>query len=463
MYSAFYSLRLRLILLMVLMLLVTGGLAALFAYLVVDAQMTQFVVNQEQLEQQRRQRLEAILPPVLAAYYDGKLSWDDINLVFGSIGDLSEQRLILADKEGSIILDSAYLAAGRQLDIPSGYSIPIRNSNQTVGEIRVVRAQESRQIVELQQLTRSMRRSLIWALVVAIPSAVVLTALVTRRLLNPVKALTVAAKRMEQGDLNQRVEPQNSDEIGELAHAFNAMADSRVRNEQLRRQLVTDVAHELRTPLSNIRGYLEAVQDQVVEPSEQLINSLYEEVMLLNHLVDDLQELALAEGGQLKMARQPVALNQLVKQAYQMIQPRVQAQQIQFTLKLPSRSPVVGVDAERIGQVLRNLLGNALTHTPREGQIAVEVLPAGAEAKVCITNSGPGIPPEHLPYLFERFYRVDSSRTRSTGGSGLGLAIAKQLVEAHGGAIRVESEVERETHFVFTLPVVDAPALIAQE
>ncbi|MEZ4706156.1 MAG: ATP-binding protein [Caldilineaceae bacterium] len=454
MHNAFNSLRLRLILLMVLMLLVTSGLAALFAYLVVNAQMDQFIAAQAQIEQHRQERLEAMLPPVLAAYYDRKLSWDDINSVFGSIGELTEQRLILADQSGSIVLDSAYLSAGRQVaDSSIGYIIPIRNSNRTVGEVRVVPASESRQLAELQQLITSIRRSLLWALTIAIPSAIVLTAVFTRRLLNPVKALTDAAKRIEQGDLNQRVEPQTSDEIGELASAFNAMADSRLRNDQLRRQLVTDVAHELRTPLSNIRGYLEAVQDNVIEPSETLIDSLYEEVMLLNHLVDDLQELALAEGGQLKMARQPAPLNHLVKQAHQMIQPRVQAQQIEFALKLPHKSPVVDVDAERIGQVLRNLLGNALTHTPRQGQITVEVLPAGDEAKVCITNSGPGIPPEHLPYIFERFYRVDSSRTRSTGGSGLGLAIVKQLVEAHGGTIRVESEVERETLFLFTLPV----------
>ena len=456
MYSAFSSLRLRLILLMVLMLLVTSGLAALFAYLVVNAQMEQFMADQAQFEQHRQERLEAMLPPVLAAYYDRKLSWDDINSVFDSIGELTEQRLILADQSGSIVLDSAYLAAGRQTsDPPIGYIIPIRNSNRTVGEVRVVPASESRQLAELQQLIASIQRSLLWALAIAIPTAIVLTAIFTRRLLTPVKALTDAAKRMAQGDLNQRVEPQTSDEIGKLASAFNAMADSRLRNDQLRRQLVTDVAHELRTPLSNIRGYLEAVQDNVIEPNTQLIDSLYEEVMLLNHLVDDLQELALAEGGQLKMARQPVALNQLVKQAYQMILPRMQGQEIQFTLKLPNRSPIVQVDAERIGQVLRNLLSNALTHTPRQGWITVEVLPSSTEAKVCISNSGPGIPPAHLPYIFERFYRVDSSRTRSTGGSGLGLAIVKQLVEAHGGAICVESEEERETLFLFTLPVAD--------
>jgi signal transduction histidine kinase len=296
-------------------------------------------------------------------------------------------------------------------------------------------------------------RALLLAAVVAGLAAVLLTVGLSRRILGPVSTLTAAARRMERGDLSQRVEVQSNDEIGELARAFNAMADGLTRLEDLRRSMVSDVAHELRTPLSNIRGYLEALQDGVVEPKREIIDSLHEEAMLLNRLVDDLQELALAEAGQLRLERQSVAPADLVNRAMEAARAQAAAGGITLQVDLPADLSLVDVDPQRIGQVLGNLLSNALTHTPPGGEVVVAAQARESEVELSVSDTGEGILPEHLPYIFERFYRADKSRSRATGGTGLGLAIARQLVEAHGGRIEVESEVGRGTQFTFTLPV----------
>jgi len=252
------------------------------------------------------------------------------------------------------------------------------------------------------------------------------------------------------------VEVQSEDEIGELAQAFNAMADGLARLEELRRNMVSDVAHELRTPLSNIRGYLEAVRDGVVEPRPEVIASLYEEAMLLNRLVDDLQELSLAEAGQLRLERRPVAPADVVNKATEAARAQAAAKGIALQVDLPEGLPLVDVDSQRIGQVLGNLLSNALTHTPSGGKVVITAQARQSDVELRVGDTGEGISPEHLPYIFERFYRADKSRSRATGGTGLGLSIARQLVEAHGGRISVASQAGRGTTFTFTLPVAEA-------
>jgi len=283
--------------------------------------------------------------------------------------------------------------------------------------------------------------------------AILLTLALSRGILRRVAALTTAVQKMEHGDLKQRVDNGAQDEIGKLAHAFNAMADSLARIEQLRRNMVSDVAHELRTPLSNIRGYLEALQDGVVQPTRATIDSLFEEAMLLNRLVDDLQELAIADAGQLRLARQAVSVGEIVDKAMQALQVRAHDHSVRLQTQIAPHLPCVHVDAERIGQVLRNLVGNAVEYTPPGGDVTVQAKQTDDHVQISVYNNGAGIAPEHLPYLFERFYRVDSSRTRATGGSGLGLAIVKQLVEAHGGRVWAESTAGRDATFSFTLPV----------
>jgi signal transduction histidine kinase len=289
--------------------------------------------------------------------------------------------------------------------------------------------------------------------------AIILTTALSRRILRPVEALTEAARRMERGDLSQRVAVQTNDEIGELAHAFNSMADGLARLEQLRRNMVTDVAHELRTPLSNIRGYLEALQDGVTQPSPEVIGSLHDEAMLLTRLVNDLQELALAEAGQLKLVLQPTAVEQIISQVVSVMQPTAASKGLGLQADVQQNLPPVMADPGRVAQVLQNLINNAMTYTQAGGTITVTASPgaSAAEVQLSVRDTGIGIAPEHLPFVFDRFYRVDQSRTRATGGSGLGLTIVKQLVEAHGGHVWAKSTLGQGSTFLFTLPV--APSL----
>jgi signal transduction histidine kinase len=298
------------------------------------------------------------------------------------------------------------------------------------------------------------RRALLLAALAAGSAGLLLSFALARRILRPVEALTAAARRMEAGDLSQRVAVRGRDEIAGLARAFNAMADRRAAAERLRRDLVSDVAHELRSPLTNLRGQLEALQDGLLEPSPEVLASLDEEARFLERLVDDLQDLALAEAGQLELERGPVDLAAEADRAVKALRPRLEEKDLRVEVDVPAGLPAADADARRVAQILRNLLGNAVTHTPPGGRIRLSAAAAAGEVRVTVDDTGPGIPAEHLPYLFERFYRTDASRTRATGGAGLGLAIVKQLAAAHGGRVWVESEAGRGAAFGFSLPAV---------
>lgn len=300
----------------------------------------------------------------------------------------------------------------------------------------------------------SVSHSLLTGVFLAGLIALILALTFSYTLIKPIKRMTAVARRMEGGDLSQRLTVKKRDELGELAHALNTMATGLQRSEHLRRNMIHDIAHELRTPLTNIRGYLEALEDQVVEPTPAIISSLYEESSLLTRLVADLQELSLAEAGQLCLARRPLFLRESILKAVQMVRLQAEQKQIELQVELPAALPQVEADPERVAQVLRNLLANALTHTPAGGIITVNAVNDEDAITISVRDSGCGIEAQHLPYIFERFYRADPSRTRTTGGSGLGLAIVKQVVQAHNGQVHVESQTGRGSCFSFTLPIL---------
>jgi signal transduction histidine kinase len=283
--------------------------------------------------------------------------------------------------------------------------------------------------------------------------ALLLSVALSRRILGPIEALTGAARRMESGDLGQRIEIRSRDEIGELAHAFNAMAASLERNETLRRALVTDVAHELRTPLTNLRCQIEALEDGLAKVTAEALRSLQEETSLLTRLVEDLQDLALAEAGQLPLHLEPIPLERAIREALAAIAPRAAEKQITLEPRVDSGLPEALADPLRLAQILRNLLDNALTHTPEHGRITVSATRASDALELAVEDSGTGIAPEHLSHVFDRFYRADPSRARSSGGAGLGLAIVRQLAVAHGGEIRAESPPGRGARFALTIPI----------
>ena len=282
--------------------------------------------------------------------------------------------------------------------------------------------------------------------------ALALTWWLSRRILEPVGALTRAARRLGRGDLSSRVPVRSADEIGELSRAFNAMAEDLARQELLRRTMVSDVAHELRTPLTNLRCQIEAVEDGLLPASPETVRSLREEVLLLSRLVEDLQTLAVAEAGKLALDRAPVAVRDLADGALESFRALAAERGLTLTNSVPEL-PAVNADPTRVGQVLRNLLTNAATATPPGGAIDLGGRADGRFVVVEVRDTGQGIAPEHLPHVFERFYRSDRSRARATGGAGLGLAIVKGIVEAHGGEVTVASDPGRGATFRFTLPL----------
>ncbi len=305
---------------------------------------------------------------------------------------------------------------------------------------------------------RSVNQWMVGAVAAAALLALLVTWLLSRRIVGPVEALTGAVRRMEHGDWNARVAVRSRDEIGELSRAFNAMAESLAQNETLRRQMVSDVAHELRTPLTNIRAQLEAIEDGIVPADKETIGSLHEEALLLARLIEDLQELSAAEAGRLRLERVAVEPGDALEAAASAFRARADAAGITLDVEAHADPlPAVSADPGRLAQVFRNLLANALTHTPRGGRVVLGAAPepggtAGA-VRFEVRDTGEGIAPDHLPHLFDRFYRADPSRSRATGGAGLGLAIVRHLVEAHGGAITVSSEPGSGTVVAFTIPI----------
>jgi signal transduction histidine kinase len=301
-------------------------------------------------------------------------------------------------------------------------------------------------------VVRAVDQRLLIAALLSAAVAVVLALAVSRRILAPVEAVTEAARRMAAGDREHRVAVTGRDEVGELAAAFNAMADAVGRSEAARRGLVADVAHELRTPLTNLRCHLEAVQDGLQSPDAATLASLHEETVLLARLVDDLQELSLAEAGQLALHPVELDVAAVVEAAVEAMRPAAEAKGVALRADVPPCR--AHADETRTAQVLRNLLSNAITHTAAGGSVTVSAAASTDVVAVEVADTGDGIPAEHLPHVFDRFHRVDPSRARATGGAGLGLAIVRQLVEAQGGTVSVRSEPGRGAAFRFTLPAL---------
>ena len=279
--------------------------------------------------------------------------------------------------------------------------------------------------------------------------------LLSRMLLAPLNDLTEGAQAIAARDLSYRVEPRGSVEMRAVAESFNHMAGRLEQAETLRRQLLADVAHELRNPLHVLRGNLQAIFDGVYPLNQAEVSRLLDQTDHLTRLVNDLHELALAEARQLPLDRQPADLGALVKDSATGFQPLAAAEGVALRVELLGAPPTVEVDAARIRQTVQNLLANALRHTPAGGDVLVTVGRRDGRAEIVVRDSGEGIAPEHLPQVFDRFFRADDARDREHGGAGLGLAIVKAIVEAHGGEARVASDgVGRGSVFTITLPVV---------
>lgn len=296
---------------------------------------------------------------------------------------------------------------------------------------------------------------LVWASLAALGLAIILSYLLTRRVLRPLSQMTAITKEIAAGKFSLRTEVTTSDEVGELGDAFNSMADSLEQIEQLRKNMVADVAHELRTPLTNLRGYLEALNDGVIPPSPETFSMLQQENLRLVHLVENLQQLARADAARAYLKKEEVHLGKLVEQMVELQRPNFREKNIELLTSVDSAGVRVMADPDKILQALRNLVENCWKYTPDGGRVSITIEKRETGVKVDFVNSGPGILEEDLPYVFERFFRADKSRSRGgedAGGAGIGLAITRELVEAHGGEVGAESH-GGETHIWLVLPI----------
>ncbi|MEV0259168.1 HAMP domain-containing sensor histidine kinase [Streptomyces sp. NPDC050732] len=290
------------------------------------------------------------------------------------------------------------------------------------------------------------------AAVLAVTVAV--TALAATRLTRPLRALTTATRRMKAGEPTEPVPERvtrSAGEISQLAAAFNDMAAHRKALEEQRKAMVSDVAHELRTPLSNIRGWLEAAEDGVVDTDPELVTSLLEEALLLQHIVDDLQDLAAADAGTLRLHREPVRAAEIADQVAAAHQARADAAGVKLRATAFG-DPWVTADPLRLRQAVGNLVSNAVRHTPEGGNVRISCRTTSDAVLIEVADTGTGIAPADLPHVFDRFWRADKSRTRATGGSGLGLSIVRKLVEAHDGTVSAESVPGKGSLFTVRLP-----------
>jgi signal transduction histidine kinase len=368
--------------------------------------------------------------------------------------DALRSLFVIADADGTVVFGGRQEHTGRQLtksDLNRGVALEV--DGETIGWLVFAPAidrwlPDTPEGIFLQAVNRATFLSAIAASGIALLLGGVLAYTLTRSL----RELTAATKELAKGKLGTQVEVRSQDELGELAASFNEMSAELERSNQLRRKMTADIAHDLRTPLSVIMGYTEALNDGKLAASPEMFDILHSETLHLSHLVEDLKTLSLADAGELPLAYQRVSLEGLLKRTAGAYRVQAEAAGIEIHLEIPPHLPEIEVDVERMMQVLGNLMSNALRYTPAGGQIT---LSAGAESEqvwLSVADNGEGIPAEQLPYIFERSYRGDKARRHTEGESGLGLSIARSLVEVHGGKIGVSSQAGKGTAFTISLP-----------
>jgi signal transduction histidine kinase len=362
------------------------------------------------------------------------------NSMMGALG----QRLILTDSQGIVIYDSFGDYTGIRLapiEMKKGIDLIVQSSQ--VGTLIITPESLTASDSLANEYQTTVRRAIIRSSFIAGFTALALGIFLFFQITAPMRKLRKAASAIAEGDLSQRVDINGNDEFAQLGETFNLMASNLSKAETLRQQLMADVAHELRTPLTAIQGTVEGMQDGVLPCDTEQLNALLAETTLLNRLIEDLRLLSMAETNQLKLVRQPIGLNELITQIYERIIPQARGKEINIEQHLQKGLSTIQADPDRLTQIINNLINNAMRYTSKGGSIQISTYQKTQTSPVTIslTDTGTGIKPEDLPYVFDRFYRADKSRSRVSGGSGLGLAIVKELVEAHGGTIKVTSPV----------------------
>ncbi len=297
----------------------------------------------------------------------------------------------------------------------------------------------------------AIHRDLLVGTLIALALTLLLTYLLTRWVLRPLFQIAAVTRKVAVGNYSERVNVVSRYEVGQLVDAFNDMADNLEKIERLRKNMVADIAHELRTPLTNLRGYLEGLSDSVIPPSRDTFRMLEQEVLRLVHLVEDLQQLARADAAKAFLDLQELSLHELLGQIMDLYRPNFQEKDIAVEWHLEPDSDTITADRDKLLQAIRNLIDNAWKYTPRGGTVSISTMRSAEGVRTVFANTGAVIAEDDIPFLFERFFRADRSRSRDAGGAGIGLSIVKELIEAHGGTVGAESDTSG-TRVWFMLP-----------
>jgi len=443
-----HSLLIRLLAGFIVIILIAVGAVFFFLSQSTSAEFERF---REGVEQNRADGLSQ----QLSIYYKASGGWEGIQPYIVQMADIYDWHIMVVDDSGIVVADSEGSSLGQVYDNGhQGMELTGPRDQESHGTLHFTPyARPGEEVALMAAMIARVGGLLLWSCLVTAAVAVLIAFFMARRIVAPVRALTNAAGRLGAGDLSQRVDADGEGEIAELGRAFNTMADGLQQSLQSQRNMIADTAHELRTPLSNIKGYVEAIRDKVIEPDEETIGVIDHEASTLSRLVDDLQDLSMLEAGQVTLELQPEDPATLIQQTVNAQRASATARGVELVTVVPETLPMVSIDHHRIGQVLRNLVGNALTHSGKGDSVTVAAVEIDDMVEVSVADTGEGIPPADLPHIFERFYRADKSRARATGGHGLGLTVSKGLVEAHGGTISVESEHGLGSRFTFTLPI----------
>jgi two-component system sensor histidine kinase BaeS len=399
----------------------------------------------------------------LERYYAANGNWEGVQDSLASSPQLAyySRSAVLADAQGNVVIGDGPFPAGRALPQRAVDESTVLNVNgQTVGYVHFTPINEGfggpgrppPPPNETALINRVIEAALVSAAIAAL-TALLLGVVLARTLTRPIRELTAATKAMATGDLSQQVSVHSRDEIGELANAFNHMSADLARASQSRKQMTADLAHDLRTPLTILRGYTEGLKEGRVAGSPRLYGVMHGEVEHLQRLVEDLRTLSLADAGEMRLNKRAVDPKALLERTVLAYFMQAEQQGIALRVEAADGLPSISVDTDRMTQVLNNLVTNALRHTAR-GEIVLSACVANGRIQLKVRDTGAGIAPEDAPYVFDRFYRSDKSRQRMEGdddSSGLGLAIAKAIVETHGGSISVESAPGRGTTFIISL------------
>lgn len=359
----------------------------------------------------------------------------------------------LVDAQGTVVAPAGPYQLGANLtqsQISKG--VPVMVSGTRVGtavSVGLPPQLDPREQIYLQRTTIAS----LFAALIAVIIALILSVFLARSLTRPLRELTAATRTIAHGKLGQQVPVRSQDELGELALSFNQMSSDLARSNEIRRQMTADIAHDLRTPLSILSGYLEALRDGVLEPSAERFDAMFGEARHLQRLIDDLRTLSLADAGELTLSRTSVPPKWVLEQAVTSYGPHAAQQKVDISLEVEPDLPKIDVDTDRMAQVFANLISNALRYTPAGGHIQLGARRQDGHVLLQIQDSGSGINPEDIPHIFDRFYRGEGARPGESGETGLGLAIAKSLIELNGGKIGVESTLGHGTTFTIAFPV----------